>query len=180
MISFTCEILRKTNSYTQNRFMVTRSRGWRCCKWMKVVKKDKLPLINKYWGCNVQHADQLIPLYGMRVNSISSYHKEKNYNYVKEWILSNLTVVIILQYICMSNLCAVQLTQYYMSIISQQTWNKKITFWEKKENRIAISLININAKTSTTCQLTESSRKSKGLYQVRFIPGIQGVSHVNI
>lgn len=99
MISFTCEILRKTNSYTQNRFMVTRSRGWRCCKWMKVVKKDKLPLINKYWGCNVQHADQLIPLYGMRVNSISSYHKEKNYNYVKEWILSNLTVVIILQYI---------------------------------------------------------------------------------
>ena len=44
-------------------------------------------------------------------------------------VLTNLTVVIILQHMCISNHYIVHLkrTQYYMSIISQESWKGKRT-----------------------------------------------------
>ena len=42
---------------TENRLVVVRGRWWGVEKWMKVMKRYKLLVINKYWGCDVQHGD---------------------------------------------------------------------------------------------------------------------------
>ena len=57
-----------------------------------------------------------------RVNFSSSHHKEKQmYECVKQWVLTELTVVIILQYIHILNPYIVQLEliQSYVAIICQ-------------------------------------------------------------
>ena len=57
-----------------------------------------------------------------RVNLSSSHHKEKQMcEYVKQWVLTGLTVVIILQYIHILNpyIVHLELIQFYVAIICQ-------------------------------------------------------------
>lgn len=43
---------------TESTLMVARSEGYIVwMEWMKVVRRHKLPVINKFWGCNVQHSN---------------------------------------------------------------------------------------------------------------------------
>ena len=69
MLSLTCGILKNKNKQTKKNNQAHRykeqiggfqrleggERMW--AKWVKWVKRYKLPVINKSWGCNVQHSD---------------------------------------------------------------------------------------------------------------------------
>ena len=87
--------------------------------------------MKKSWECNVQHSDYSSKYYiiylkvARRVDFKCSHHTHKhtrtNYNCEEMAVLTNLIVVIILQYKCVSDhhILCLKLTQYYRSIIPQ-------------------------------------------------------------
>ena len=88
-------------------------------------QRDKLSVINKSWGCNVQHGDCTWTAYlkvAERLNLKSSDHKKRNFStYVWWWMLTRCTVVIISQSIQIMNhhIAHLKLVQCYVSIISK-------------------------------------------------------------
>ena len=101
-------------------------RGGRWEKWKQGVKRDKLTVIRKFWDCSVQNDNDsqqfcIVHLKVVERIDLKSYHKKKIYICVRRQILTRLTMVIILQYIQISNHLCTQLTLIlcYMSVASQ-------------------------------------------------------------
>lgn len=56
MISLICGIKKKELINKRTDWWLLRW-GWEKAKWVKQIKRYKLPVINKSWGSNVQHGD---------------------------------------------------------------------------------------------------------------------------